>query len=332
MYALIPCPEGLLPDVKRYLKYPRPDTIEKSYEGFWLVSQDPSLIAQVGAAAVCADSVNGLRDAVDRKFGLPYGFSRLALHHVRCYSWDKGNSYYGGEDKTILTAKREFAQKCVHDEDKAWTVAALLPAPRVIDDKLDDLAVLVEAKRHPQGVYCNKFKLPDTRKVAVYKDEFVLEQTALGTKVVYSPKRAKRLFTLRRKHATVGVRQSKRTCFRLMQLLVSALRDTYKCDAIHHLYYERWSSYGMQTYGDAILAFFDMARRMGKLHTARKKIRPLLREMAMHQKRINRSCKFDFCAWYIKELKRAGGPPRNTSRYMEVVKKHEEVQKGTREI
>jgi hypothetical protein len=314
MYALIPCPEGILKDIKENLQG------SEHFEGFWLVSQDPSLIAQAGTNAVCSASKGGLSDVVDRKFGLPYGYSRLRACEPRIWKWSQRGGYGYGEDATTISAKRAFVDKCEKKNDDYWLIYGLLPTPQVVDPKLHELDVLVEARRHVKGVYTNHFKLQGDHKVEVVKDDFIVEDTPLGSRIIFNPKRAKRLITVRRRHHSVGQRKPKHTCYRLILDIICTLRDLITSDHFTHLFYERWSSQGINNCSDAVVSFFEIAKQMGKLKTARKKLAPTLRELYVHKNLIQHNCSASFRIWYAKELELAGGPPKNAERYITRVK------------
>jgi len=322
MYALIPCPEGISKDIKSSLR------AADMYEGFWLVSQDPSLISQAGENVICAATKEGLADIVDRKFGLPYGYSRLSLHdHTSMYHWENSN-YNHGDEPAIAKAKREFVAKCFKNGDRNWLIYALLPTPRVVDTKLHELDILAESKCHPKGIYTNRFKLQGDHKTDVVKEDFVVEDSPLGTRVMYNPKRAKRLAAIRRRHCSVGQRKPKRTCYHLLNLMVRALRETIDCQTITNLYREWRSSQGIHNTSGGVVNFFDMAKRMGKLATARKKIKPLLKELWVHKNLIQHNCSAEFRIWYAKEIEIAGGTPKDTERYITRVKS-ENIQKDS---
>lgn len=318
MYALIPCPEPLVADIKNAI-YPR---ATKNMEGFWLVSQDPSMIAQVGQHAVCAESLEGLREAVDQQFKLPYGFTRMLQHSVRCYGWNANHRTYsyGADTEATLKAKRDFATKCVHNDDE-WQVFTLISAPFAsIDKKLHDLDILAEAKTHPEGIITDQFKVQDTDRIEVLKDEFILKYTILGVHVMYDPKRAKRLLASRQRNHAVGRTMPKKSAYTLLLNLVRELRDIVQCDTIRYLYYERWSCRGMSDAGVGITHFFDLAKRLGKAATTRRRIASILRELWIHHRLLTKNCTPEFRNWYEAELKRAGGPPKDTKKYMQKVK------------
>lgn len=312
MYALIPCPEVLLDQVKQGFDS------TKGMEGFWLVSQDPSLISQVGVNAICAESVDGLREEVDKKFQLPYGFSRLSKEKVSNYNWV--SSYSHGEEPVQFKSKKEFLQKCVKEDDK-WTVFALLDSPKVIDETLTEYDVLAEAKRRKFGIYTELFDIKDDgHKVEPIKEDYILERTPLGIKVVYNPKRAKRLSAIRNSCRSTGRRYPNNTCFGLILKLASELRSIVRDNsAINSLYREYWTGRGLSHYSLAVVNFYKLATQLRLKNKARKIIKPFILELSIYKRLINANCSCQFKEWYNKELA-AIGEPKDKNKYYTRVK------------
>lgn len=328
MIALVPCPDLLKSSAGGA------NLINGVHEGFWLVSQDPSVIQAAGSHAILGESIAAIREKIDRDHNLPSGFTITVEDELYNWQWADRSSNYGSaeqqrERREMADVAAKYVRTPEHNSNK-WIIVKLCATPQTTQD-LDEYKILVEARGHPKGIITQKFKLPADMQTQVYKNEYVISHVRgdyrqAFVRVTYDPKRAKRLHTIRARNMNKGLRKPKRTCFDHMIDMLTAIRKVVYNEHIGWLYIGHWSGRGIDQYSRAIAHFYELAVMMNKKSGAQKALAPHIKPLWVHQSVMRRTASEKFLRLYDKELKRLGGPPANTERYMtrqKVIKKGE---------
>lgn len=333
MYAYIPCPVELLPTdsgrVSRYdySRYDRITGMERvdAYDGFWVGTQDPSLISQYPRAVVGVDKTQAL-EALEIKLGTPPKFTRvsdpenLSTSALRIYS---ANDYVCQNEKSDPQIRlrndrlRELIKKLdggkVASNYASWCVHPVLPVPECLDKDVPDWEVMAEAKlRGTDGVLVSddRFDMPDKRNVEPVANGFLVERTPLGCKLVYNPKRYKALATRRNKAVSgQGALRMACTAYDCVRSMALALSDNLFDDRnLRRLAYSNWSCRGIDACADATVALWHVHVRMHDTKVARKLIAKHLKAAHWHRRRYSAT----FNKWMDSQLKFVGVPPESS--------------------
>ena len=332
MFALIPCPEELLPgnspgkafsDDTRY--------INQGYEssalsdGFWVGTTDAKLIKNSPTAATGVDEAAAIQ-ALDTKLGAPPEFTLIGKRNTVSSSVlgpYKPNTRYsqGAEEKDLaLHSHYETLRKLIerlHGGERgsysaSWYVYPVLQHPYA--KGLDKWKYMAEAKVHKSSggilVSPNEFPIEERHHVEVVGTEYIVEYYGLAGyhRLQYNPRRAKALIT-RRKNAGAGKTGAK--------FKYTAYECVYSisCEMSRYIFDEKlfrqfstpwWASRGIETCCTSTLQMWNAIQALNSTSIIRKRIAKYLRMAHWHRKRYP----YNFRVWLDEQLEKLGGAPK----------------------
>jgi len=366
MPTLVPCPKDLLKPMAE-LSGQSSDEIA----GSWVVTQDPVLISDAGAQAIQVNvdaTSEQIITLLNNRFGVAPGCSRVNYHNG--YSNKPGSYLNDSQIKervmlhelistklmrrdTVIDArmydKVHFVSNGDNTRSAYFSRFDVLSTLRVTDPSISELKLLMMASKNPKGIIINseilkslaatdvKYKRNNNNntRVHVVDKNFLIEDASDYNeyRLVYNPKRVKRLITLRSKKSTATDKDrpwQKHTCYNVLWSLCRSYHHTVQSiPSIPWLYgYGRFSTQGIVACMRILPRCADLVAKLRLTGVVRKQIRADLRLLTYHKATlidrgecssyISEDDYASFMKWYKTETKIAGIPKDAEARFKQL--------------
>ena len=312
MYVAMPCPSALESACIR-----QDGVAAADYDGFWVVSQDPSTISDGGGIITAiGDTIEELQGALDIKLNVLFGFTRIIKHSLYTGRWRSH-----GLTQEAVKLIELFGMS--DNNGGNWYTAILMGLLGALcvektNDSIDDLTVMAQAKVHPKGVIWYRadvvWPISEGKTVEPIADGFVTKNTLNGQQIVFNPRQYKSLMT-RRKRAPDGMSvtslKNEYTLSQCCSGVVRAYSDVINNhSSVGVLYYRRWGLNGIDDCLTAIPKLHSMIVQLRLVRHARKKVRNWIRLLSYYEPELRRRAYAESVNWYETELKAIGGKPK----------------------